>query len=241
MRRVACVALLLLAPLAAAAEEARLEDASLDAFPPIANAWGDITAGWMELANDTTLRLNVQMALLPEVQQGVGYMFLFSDGTRDWFAALVTPGTLRYLVGPWVDDEEGPWGGDDTTGAYTTGAGGVVSIDLPISKLSRNVTTLSHPRAYSVDIKPDAIPNGFLLFTDSAEGDATLTIRDAPDPAASPAANATSVRAGEGVNDDLAPAAVATPDNAGSRETPAPLPLLGLVGAALLTARFRRR
>lgn len=170
----------------ARAQEASLafEDASLDAFPPPANGWADVVAGELVIADEGTFRASITLTLLPEMQPGIAYGFLFSDGERDWYAAAVTIPTLTYFFGLWGDGA--PAGSRETVGTVTLGPQGVVTIDVPLRALG-NATVLSHPRGGTMDIKSGAFPLPLpipYVWLDEAEGAGELVLPREPDPSA---------------------------------------------------------
>lgn len=232
------LALLLAAPGAGAQEPAfGFVDASLDAFPPPANAWADLIGGEVALGDDGTLRATIRVAFLPEPHPGIGYGVLFSDGTRDWYMALVTAPDVIYYFGHWVD---GPDSSSEATGSYTIGPDGSVTIEMPVAALG-NATELSQLRGLVADVKPLLLDEGMgVIAVDEAEGTGTLALpRDEPEPVeqtmASPPERADGPMESASVPD--ATAAEVQPAPAQTRDVPAPGIALVLLAAALALPR----
>lgn len=209
---------------ASAQEPASLdfEDAALDAMPPVASAWADLVAGDVVLADDT-LVATLHLTLLPEMQPGVAYAFMFHDGKHDWYMAAVTVPTLTFYYGGWAD---GPESAIETRGSYTAGPDGTVTIEMPLAALG-NATALTGPRGGAYDIKPDATPIGGMLVLDEAAGEGEL-------PLPAPEAPAEAEPTPAAVEEAAAPAAEEEPRAA----TPGFAPLLALAALAL-AARSR--
>lgn len=206
-------------------------DASLDAFPPPTNAWADLVEGRAEVVDASTLRATIVVHVLPEMQPAMAYAFLFTAGTRDWYAVATMDPAMAYYYGPWGDGE--PEESSDTVGSYTTGPDSIITIDVPISALG-NVTSISHPRGLAVDFKSVFLPvSAGVLVLDEAEGTGTLAL-----PARDGEAEVTTTASG--ATEDAAPAAVAdAPATESSRETPmwGAAALVALAAVALLAPR----
>lgn len=190
--RTACISLLLLslATIASAEGDAlTFDDASLDAMPPPASAWADIVGASLALADDETLVATITLTALPEFQPGVAYVFIFSAGDREWYLAAFTAPTLMYAYGPWTSDEEGPGDFHEATGSYTTGPGGTITVEMPVSALG-GAPVASAPRALSADIKTGILPVGegpMLIPIDAAEGAGELVLPSTAPASAEPA------------------------------------------------------
>lgn len=189
-------------------------------------AWGDLVAGELHVADDTTLLAMIELALLPEMQPGVAYIFLFAADDRDWYAGAVTVPTLEFVHGPWGSEETGPDDIYEATGSYTSGVRGSITIEIPRGKLG-DVSVLSQPRGLVADIKADALPvvPGGIVILDRAEGEGE--IRFARNESA-----ASTAPAAEPTEEDVAPAAAADP---GSPAPPskASVPATGAASASL--------
>lgn len=186
----AILLIMLLLPIAAAQEAAfGFTDASLDAFPPVMNAYADLTTGALEKVDESTLRATIALTALPETQPGLGIGFLFMAEDIEWYVALVHAEALVYYYGRW--ENGGPASNSDTSGSYTTGPGAIVTIDFPLAAIP-NVTEIDAPRGLVGDFKALLLPTsdgstGMILF-DEAVGEGTLVVRDQPpEPEGSPA------------------------------------------------------
>lgn len=213
MRSTICISLLLLAlPALAGAETTErisFEDAALDAMPPAANAWADVTSGSLALEGEK-LVATLGLTALPEMHAGAAYGVIFHDGTRDWYMVAVSVPTLTYLYGGWASDEQGPAGSSEGSGSYTTGLGATVRIEMPVAELG-NATAVSKPRALTADVKTGALPTGgmVIVYFDEAVGEGELALPRAPAldaPAAEP--EETAVPAANAADDAPATAAV---------------------------------
>ncbi|HVM44859.1 MAG TPA: hypothetical protein VM582_02895 [Candidatus Thermoplasmatota archaeon] len=233
MRWLPLLALLALATPAAAQDAQALSfaDAALDATPPPANAWADIVAGRLERPDEETLVATLELALLPEMQPGVAYLFLFSADGREWFAGAATTPSLAYFYGRWESDESGLEDLMETTGAYSRGPGGAIRVDVPLSALGA-ARTLSHPRALVADIKLDVIPLlpvPGVVFYDRAAGEGEMRVARGADAPTS-----------DGADGALAPAATGGDDAARAVPAGAGILVIGGLAAALLLARRPR-
>ena len=218
MRIAICLSLCLavLAPLAGAAAEAETTDPSLDASPPTANAWGDVTRARAAVEGDA-LVLDLELSALPEAQPGMAYVVLFRAGGREWYGALASAPTPAYYHGDWTG--RGPGAQDPAEGAYAAGAPGRVTVRFPLASLPENASRVDRLGGMAVDIRPQ-LAGANPLVHDEAWGDVDLPLP----------ANATLDAA------PLAQAAVPTPPPPGeTREAPwgGPLLLLGALGAAV--------
>lgn len=231
MKHIIGISLLLLA----AAASARAEDGTTFGFTddaldcmPAAAAYGDLAGGALEIDGDT-VRATIDVHVLPELLPGVAYLFLWSDGETDWYAAAVTAPTLAFYYGGWTGIDEGPSSMLEASGTYEPGAPGRVTIELPLSGLE-GTTVLSAPRGIAAEIKGGAPVVGAVLpaFVDVDMGEGEGELRLAAPPGDTP----------------LESAAVAASSDDGSATVPmggAPIALVGLAIALLADGLWGRR
>lgn len=213
-----------------------IEDASLDPMPPAASAYADIVSARLQLV-DETLVAAIDLALLPEVQPGIAYVFVFSAGPRAYYVALASAPEAFFTYGTWED--QGPGTMLDGKGSYTTGPGATITMEMPLSAVG-NATVLTSPLAYTVDIKGSVLPVGLpiaFLVLDDAAGEGEIVVRA---PSAEPATGGTSTSAAVEESVEAAPAGAATTDPAQDKTVPAP-PALLVIAALGLVALARRR
>lgn len=196
MHTIVTISLLLL-PLAASAgaQEATtfgFDDATLDAMPPPASTYADLVGGSLAIEG-STVRATLELAALPEMQPGVAYVFTFSNGTQEFWAGIATAPEIGYYYGEWISTDDGPDSAHETTGTYSMGAPGVISIEFPLAFLDGS-TRLSSPGGATADIKGGAPPVGvlpqFIVF-DTAQGEGDLELPPQDDPPSAAATNAT--------------------------------------------------
>lgn len=224
MRIAICLCLAALAPLAGAAPEAETTDPSLDAFPPTANAWGDVTRARAAVEGDA-LVLDLELTVLPEAQPGMAYVVLFRAGGREWYGALASAPTPAYYHGDWTG--RGPGAQDPAEGAYDAGAPGRVTVRFPLASLPENASRVDRLGAMTVDIRPQ-LAGASPLVHDEAWGDVDLALPG----------NATQADA------PLARAAVqAAPPPGEAKDAPwgGPLLVLAALAAVALGARQRNQ
>ena len=218
---------------ASAEEDAfAFEDAPADALGP-ANAWGDLVTGRAEVVDDMLVG-TVQVSMLPEMQPGVAYVFVFSDGTYDRYVAGAMLPDLQYVHGRWSD--RGPLSMETAAyGSYAIGPGGSVSAGMPLALLG-NVTTIERPRGLVWDVKPGLLPAGVEpILLDEAEGEGTLALpgrseESAPAQAATQAEGAVPAAAAEGAQEPAA------------KQVPAPAVGIAVLAiAAIVLGRRRSR
>ena len=164
------------------------EDATLDTMPPSYAAFADLARGTLTLEGDV-LRATIELAALPEMTVGMAYIFVFSNGTDEHYAAAVTAPDLVYLYGEWISDEEGPDGTHETNGSYAIGAPGRITIDVPLRALDGS-TVLTAPRALAGELKGGlpvvslAAPD--IVVVDEASGEGELWLPQEARPAEDP-------------------------------------------------------
>lgn len=227
---VLAVALLASTAQAGTAQEPEVTDGTLDAGA--ANAWGDIEQAWFEQVDAATLRLHLQVALLPEVQPGSAYVVVFTANGTSYFAGVAAAPEAQFEAGGWSDGE-GPLDSSETSGSYEVGPHGHMAFDFPLARIRGNASELTGLGARVYDIRPNlaGLPPELM---DAADSDATFTLARA-EPAARPEGAAAPAPAPV-ADEDAAPAAVAP------QEARADVPLTPLVAllALLVGARARR-
>lgn len=232
MRIPLCLSVLavLLAPIAHAQDENVITDPMLDAFPPPANAYGDITRGSWAVDGEV-VRFTIGLASFPDMTPGVAYVFLWKHAGREMFAAAFTAPTLEYAYGPW-DGGPGEFVPASGGGLVTGVGGGEAWIDVPLHAFG-NATALTAPRAYALDIKPN-VGGGPILFLDEAEGAGELALpMNATAPGGEPAEEATPAAA------PVEPGPAAAPAASAEKATPLGA-ALGLAALVLAFAMRRR-
>lgn len=210
--------------LAGTAEEPEVVDAALDAMPPVANAYGDVTKAWFEAPGDGVVRLVMEVSLLPPEQNpAIAYAFVFEADGAQWFGGFATVPLDGFFVGGWDAGSDGPSGMDEATGEVEYGPGGRVSVDFPLSRLPGGVARLEAPRVVTIDIKGDVLPvGGFALFLDEAASDAVFPLPGAAAP--------------EPVEPAAAAPEAAEPADVGAAPAEAPKAVPFPAGAALVAA-----
>ena len=183
---VLAVAMMLAMPMANAGtpDDPEVEDASLDAGA--ANAWGDVTRAWLELSEDgETLSVWMEFHVLPETMPGVGLVYAFRAGNTTWYGAAATAPTLGYWWGRW--DDQGPADQSEADGAWTSGPGGRVRVDVPVAQLPPDALVADAHHVMAWDIRPQLARQNPLLM-DEATGERPLVLRAGADDALATAA-----------------------------------------------------
>lgn len=224
-----------------------VEDDALDAGA--GEAWADIDAAWVEQPAPDLVRFTLRIMLLPEAIFGTAYGFVFDAEGKTFVAGLAAIPDAQFVLGTWDRETQKVSIIESLEGSYTTGMGGLVTVDVPLRMLPENTTTLAALGAMTLDIKPEFMDAGVVML-DKAEGNRDFALLTAEEPEANETAPVEPAAEGSGGAGKETPAAAAesatpaggTPavSEPAAKEAPAPAFAL-LVAAAVAVALARRR
>lgn len=225
--------------LAGTPDEPEFNDAAFDAGAGM--LWADLHKGWFEQLDGDTLRVNIMVNHVPEPHPGIVYAVVFDAMGKTYAAALVMIDAIYYEMSDFDRDRMETSNSKSIRGSYTTGMDGVISLDIPLSRLPEGTDTLTNLWMVAVDIKAGPADGPFIILDESkGQRDFAFTAQTpAPQPGTTTDTAPTATTPAPSEAGSVAPAATEGADEP-ERTVPAASPIVAL-GAAVLVALAARR